>query len=341
MATFALGQPNPERKKPTRNKPKVTGHTASKGTWRLLPSQKTQGFDLWIDTLRGNTFFSKRADLLQSMTAMEKKSAPSSFFPKSSGSTFHVFYKEKAEIVLGLLHKNQELRWTFKRFFTKARIARFSSLNEYDPITLEEIQQPISVPLFLFRKIYRFEARSFATFVHKQLLTNDGQIPTPVYPKNPLTNEEISLAQLLSLLSQCKSMGYTSWAIESFLQCRCDIGRFLQIQNKSLRLHALQMTMSDPKSWDFIDTLYDFIKFQHSANTVPFQKNLYRWAVNHASSSPRMDRWKRLCMKWYEIDILYEDLDMKQEKQNSLSNDILKQCVFPQDLKDLHIESLR
>jgi hypothetical protein len=213
-------------------------------------------------------------------------------------------------------------------------------LNDHDPITLESIQQPISVPLFSLRKTYVFEAKSFAKLVHKQLLTNDGQIPTPVYPKNPLTNEAFPLAQLLSLLYQCKALGHTSWILESFLQCRCELARLLQLQSKPLRLHALRTTMSDPKSWDFIDTLYDFIKSQHFSNNVPFQKNLYRWAVNHRSTAPRMEAWKRLCTKWYEIEILYDDLDTKEMKQDALVRDILTQCNFPDDLKELHTRSL-
>ena len=344
-SVFAIGKPSPRptHKPRTRVRSKTYGYVpiVRKANWIVLPSHRLQGYSFWIETLQGESFFTKRAALLQSMSSMETQVNSPWTFPNPPGPSFQDMYLEKAEIVLGLLHTNQQIRWKFKRFFTRLRVQRFSQLNDHDPITLETIQQPISVPLFSLRKTYVFEAKSFAKLVHKQLLTNDGQIPTPVYPKNPLTNEAFPLAQLLSLLYQCKGLGHTSWIMELFLQCRCELARLLQLQSKPLRLNALRITMSDSKSWDCIDTLYDFIKSQHFSNNIPFQKNVYRWAVTHGSSAPRMEAWKRLCTKWYEIDILYDDLDTKEMKQDTLAKDILNQCTFPHDLKELHTRSLQ
>ena len=293
-----------------------------------------------MDTLEGDSLFTKRSSLFKAMDSIEEPSTCPWKFPVVTPD-FKEIYLEKAELLLSLLEQNQVLRWKFKRFFTMARIKRFPRLNDQDPITLEPFNQPISVPMFSLRKTYVFEAKSFAKFSHKQLLTNDGHIPTPVYPKNPLTNEEFPLGQLISLFTQCKRLGYTSWTMESFVRSRFELARLLVLQHKSLRLHALRATMANRKSWDCIDTVYDFIRSQHLANNVPFQKLMYKWALSYANTCPRIETWRRLCIKWYELDILTDDLETKEEHQTALRPEILKACRFPEDLTLLHSQRVK
>lgn len=340
-ATFALGRANPQtiRKKAIRN-PRSVSQIVKRPLWRILPNHTCMGLDLWIDTLEGTSFFEKRKALFEGMNSVEHPPVCPWKFPRSS-SEFRNVYIEKAHRVLGLLHQNQLLRWRLKRFFTSIRIRRFPLLNDKDPITMEACKQPVMIPMFSLRKTYLFEAKSFARLCHTQLLTNDGHIPTPIYPKNPWTNQEFPLGQLVSLFHQCKQFGHTTWAMESFAQCHFQTDTLMVLHSKPLRLHAFRATMANRKSWDCMDTLYDFIKSQHQAHNVPFQKMLYRWATSHAAMSNRIELWRNLCIQWYEIDILTDDPDTKQEKQDQLLHDILKACGFPQDLKDLHTRTLQ
>lgn len=129
--------------------------------------------------------------------------------------------------------------------------------------------------------------------------------------------------------------------MESFVRSRFELARFHVLQSKPLRLHALRATMANRKSWDCIDTVYDFIKSQHLSNNVPFQKLIYKWAVTYSTTSPRIERWRKLCIKWYEIDILTDDLDTREERQTALRPEILKACTFPQDLNTLLSQSVK
>jgi hypothetical protein len=315
-----------------------------KAEWCILPSSKTEGFDFWIRTLQGETFLTKRKSLLESVSQVTAPRVPVPGWDSRFGDQMRKEYAEKAERVLSLLQINQDLRWKFKMFLTKARIHRFKKVNETDPITLEPFKQPITIYSFEQQKIYRFEAEAIAKHIHKRLLHNDGHIPTPIPPRNPLTNEEFTLPQTMALLQQCKELGHTTWALEAFHACRFDLLSFTTVHSKPLRLHALHTTMSIPTYWECIDTLYDFIKSQHDDHTAVFPTTVYKWAVNHAMDTDRIEKWRKLCIKWYEVDILMEDDLTKEVFFQELQKRTFVLCDSPKELIDLrlnHIKSRR
>ena len=309
--------------------------------WLILPRHVCKGFDFWILTLKGNTFLTKRKSLLDSIAQAEAPAPPALGFDPAPSEHMRKDYLEKAQIVMSLLHSNQTLRWKWKIFLTKARILRFEKLNETDPITLEPIRQPIVFHSFSQQKTYTFEAESFAKNLHKKLIHNDGQLSLPQQPKNPYTNEDFTLAQLISLLSQARNYGHSSWAIEAFISTRYDLTSFSIIHTKPLRLHALRTTMANMKSWDAIDTLYDFIKSEHLYHKKVFPIQIYRWAVNHAVQEKRIESWRKLCIKYYETDILMDDNQTKEEMFDSISKKTLTLCSMPHELQVLRKLALK
>lgn len=317
---------------------------SKKPEWCILPSSMTQGFDFWIKMLQGTTFLTKRKSLLASIVQIQTPMKPVPGWDSTFGDQMRKEYLEKAQVVLSLLHKNQDLRWKFKNFLTKVRVLRFKKVNEKDPITLDTFKQPVCVYSFHQRLTYRFEAETIAKHIHKRLLHNDGHIPTPISPRNPLTNEEFTLTQTMGLLQQCKELGHTTWPLEAFYACRFDLLSFSTVHMKPLRLHALHTTMTIPTYWECIDTLYDFIKSQHADHNVVFPMNVYKWAVNKAMDSERLQRWRKLCIKWYEVDILMEDEIIKEVYFQELQKKTLPLCDSPTELIDLrlsHIKSRR
>jgi hypothetical protein len=165
---------------------------------------------------------------------------------------------------------------------------------------------------------------------------NIGHIPAPQHPKNPFTNEPFSLCQLIGLLYQCKSFGHTSWAIEAFIHSRYDLATFSLIHSKPLRLQALRATMADQTSWDSIDTLYDFVKSQHGEHGLPFKHQVYQWAIEHGAQTPRIETWRKYCVKWYEIDILVDDIHAKEKCFDVLHVKTKILCSSPLDLVQLY-----
>ncbi len=302
------------RKEAKRKKPKVrlSRPLPKKSIWCILPKHRLEGLEFWIHTLRGHSFIEKRRTLLESIEKMKKPAPSVPGFDPTFGEAHRKEYLVKAQKVMSYLHENQRIRWIFKRFFTQQRIALFEKVNETDPITMEPFRQPVLLHEFGQRKIYQFEAESLARHIHKQLVKNDGQIPTPNAPRNPLTNQLFRAAQLMGLLKQCKELGHSSWVLEAFIAARYDLTSFVAIYSKPLRLYALKTSMADESGWDFIDTLSDFIRSQHTIHGKLFPKNTYDWAISHALREDRMEKWKKLCLKWYETDIMVEDPDTKE-----------------------------
>jgi hypothetical protein len=293
-------------------------------SWCILPHHILKGFEFWMAILKGDTFLTKRKSLLDEMERMKTSTAHTEPFRNE--------YLVKAQNLISFLYQNQKLRWIFKRFFTTSRIQRFTTLNETDPITLEPITQPIQFPSFPQRKYYAFEAKPFAKHLHNKLIHNDGHIPSPLFPKNPFTNELFTLAQIISLIEQARNYGHTSWAIESFIACRYNLASYSIISFKPLRLHALRTTMSKVNDWDSIDTLYDFIKIQHTIHDEAFSIPLYTWAVRHAPHESRIVSWRKMCLKWYEADILMDDIDSKRALFTILEGRTLSLCSWPEEL---------
>jgi hypothetical protein len=306
-----------------------------RSSWLLLPYHVTKGFEFWIVTLKGNTFLTKRQTLQCDIERTQKPLTTVYGFDRTMGESHQTNYLEKAALVMNLLELNQRLRWIFKKWFTALRIKRFTRLNETDPITMEPIKQPIQFASFEKQKLYTFEASTFAKHLHKKLLHNDGQIPMPQYPKNPFTNEDFTVSQIMGLVEQTRKLGHSSWALEAFVSCRYDLMTFGVIHSKPLRLHAIRETMKDVRDWDAIDTLYDFIKSQHEVHEEPFYTPTYTWAVAHAPHADRIVAWRKLCLKWYETDILMEDPVMKLRFFSELETKTLPLCNTPNDLREL------
>lgn len=303
--------------------------------WLLLPPHVTKGFEFWIMTMKGDTFLEKKATLTNDIQKWKEPIQSTFGFDTSRTIHLHKDYVEKAKVVLSLLYQNQAIRWRFKRFFTKLRIQRFKQCNEVDPITMESIREPIRFPSFSQRKLYVFEAKPFAKHLHNKLVQNDGHIPDPQLMKNPLTNEFFTVSQIISLIEQVKRFGYSSWAIEAFRACRYDLSSFSLINSKPLRLHAVRNVMAKVDDWDCIDTVYDFIKSQHALHDEVFRVDIYKWAVNRAPHESRIESWRKMCLKWYEVDILIEDPDLKHRMFRKIEEKTLLLCTRPNELSAL------
>jgi hypothetical protein len=309
--------------------------------WLVLPKYLYKDYEFWILTLKGDTYWSKKQDLLNQIEKVQTPQKSIFQFPETYTEANRKSFLEKADSVLSLLDQNQVLRWKFKNFLNKVRILRFSKVNTADPITLEPFKYPVSFPSFKQQKRFTFEAESFIKHCHKKLLNNEGEIPAPQFPKNPLTNEEFTLTQLMGLLDQCRQVSQTSWVIEAFIECQYDMTTFLAVHSKPLRLQAIRTTMANVSSWDAIDILYDFIKSQYLFHKKAFHSNTYRWAITYRPHHPKVNAWRKLCLKWYETDILIEEYDTKETFLKVISDKTIVLCTLPHDLQVLRKLSLK
>lgn len=317
-----------KRKEERRKKRKT--FKINKSSWRLLPSADCDNYAFWIDTLPGKTYIQKLESLFKQQELMKKPTTCRFQFPPLHHKTEE--YLEKMEKVKDLLQKNQDLRWKLKCFFMRWFVRKLKKANDVDPFTLEPFKEPITVMNFKTRVIYTFEAHSYMKDVTKRLLNNDGHLTLPLISKNPLTNESFLEHQIMGLLKQCLSYGHTSWPIEAYISCGYNMLKFSSVHSKPLRLHALHATMAKVDDWDSIDTLLDYIRFQHAHHHKTYSTILYKWALHHQPFHEHIKAWRKLCVKYYEIDILLDDSDVKDIEYTRLENQTEKLCEAPTDL---------
>jgi hypothetical protein len=328
--SFSLGKKPPKvksrRKRPLPQKPKCkvkrslpTESIFQQPTIRVIPCPQSLHFSL--DLLKGKTYIQKMASLY----AMKPHIYICSFWKETSSlssvATKVATIKKECK---DYLQKNQKYRWILKRFITLWRLKHLRQLNDVDPITLNSIVQPISVVCFATRGKYVFEASSFLHEIHQKLLQSNGQIPAPVFPRNPLTNQDLSYGQLVSIYNQCLQYGKMKWSFQGFYHARFSIRLFLILHRKSLRVNAVKTVLNTHDNYEGIDMLLDFIETQHEEHEIPYNHFIYRWCVYHLPCEKRISQWRELCRSWYEKDIL---LDEQIEKQHAFDC-IARQSVF-------------
>ena len=262
--------------------------------WRILPDGKCDEYLFLIDFLQGNTYFSKKKDLDETLF----------FYP-------HLLPAEKLEKrrdISRILLWNQQLRWSFKYILNQYRIKKSRSMNDTDPITLTPFENPVRIYTLEKKIYYTFEASSILREFHKKLTNNDGQIPMPIYPRNPLTNETFQLQQILSAMNQANRYGYATWATEAFRDAKYNLFNYERINRKRLRTLAIDAVLRDLHVWQGFDMIFDFIRTQHIDHKKTFDRVLYIWAIkNLIESSGLIEKWKQQCKRWYIASIVEED----------------------------------
>jgi hypothetical protein len=298
-------------------------------SWLILPCPIDYRF--MIDILSGKTFLQKMKSLKQYGSFLHPK--PCELFPNYvPDPKFVNEIKERKKQCEIYMRGNQRLRWIFKRFFIGWKLKKAREINDSDFITLSPMNHPIRVYNLSSGCVYNFDSQSLLLHIHKRLLHNDGQIPDPLVPVNPFTNEPFSLSQLLGIHSAMKAQGKTTWTLEALAKSQFQIEHFLNIYRKPLRLHAMKSILFDYSDWEGRSTLLNFMDTHHEEHGAVFQKNLYSFFLREMPDEDKIQQWRNLCREYYEQEILAEDED---ERTNAFYRVRIKTgplCAPPHDL---------
>ncbi len=292
------------KKKADKKKKHPTPRTILKRPqWRILPCDMQ--YSLTIDTLKGNTYIQKMEALQEYGRCLNVKC---DFFPKyEPNPQLKQQITDMRNKCIEIAKENQRIRWIFKRFLTKWRIAHLKEINDTDFMSLLPIEKEVHSYNFSHRTKYRFEASSILQDIHKKLLTASAQIPTPIRPRNPYTNETFTLPQLLGIHSQCKALGCSAWTLEAFAKCKLNLELFSQVHRKPLRIHAIKAMLYEYSDWDGMDLLLNFIESHHEEHAAIFNKHIYLWCLKEIPDEPKIQLWRSLCRDYYIDDILADD----------------------------------
>jgi hypothetical protein len=290
--------------------------------WRIIPDFACfSGRSIFcVDTLVGNSFMERMKYLLD----MEI----SEYIGDRLKEDFRIVSCEAKRILL----LNQKVIYSFKRLYNAWRYKNLRTMNEDDPITLSMPDKPVYIINSRYRFVY--EAKTIALDIHKRLLHHDGQVPDPQGPRNPLTNQNLTLPQMISVISQCAAYGYTHWTMEFFKKSNYDVDDFARIQRNPLRFNAITKILNNHLDIDGIEALTDFIQIEFEKHGMLYPTAAFCWAIRTMPDDIILEEWRSLCKQWYS-SLIFDNITISI---SHLSESLCKRSSY---LRDRYIESRR
>lgn len=302
--------------------------------WRILPiSACLSGRALFcIDTLKGKYFHQKMNSLTQHIKNTSWKSDP---FNQETKASFDLVCAE-AKLLLAL---NQKVRFSFKKLLNLWLSRHIRTMNENDPITLSKPLKPVYIVDPCLRIQFVYEAETIAIDFHKRLLHNDGQVPEPLKPRNPLTNRNLTTFQTASALSQCKSYGYSHWTLETYKKSKYSATLFLRNNRPLLRYTTIKKIVNTPSDYDGQLTLVDFIETEFDSHDIEYPKRVFSWALHSIPHDEYIQEWRKLCIEWYTVHI-FDDPDARIDEWLKITKKSGPLCDSWRELQDKYIHSV-
>jgi hypothetical protein len=224
-----------------------------------------------------------------------------------SDEQYNPFFHCKATGVL--LRKEYEqqmkLRWLVKKWIQRVRSKLYHRrlVGETDLRTLEPIAKKDAVKVFCHttKSVYQFHVHSIIRMIKENLYFEQWGRADPLEPRNPYTNQEWSLHQLIELIHQIQTLAVARReTIPSFLarfvEARYSIKNFLNQCHLELGINATNRFFQTPESRivrsEVLHQLFDQINKLHKTS-------LYR-SVQQKKCNPILQNyWEILiCEKW-------------------------------------------
>lgn len=291
-------------------------------TWNLIPKEKF--------TYVGNYFLFnfEYYGFREQYCRLHLKQCPF----KKSPSYIQDLWTARQKEVEEKYQLNQRLRWAFKKLANCWLDKKLQFKNTTDFATLDTPKQEVILYDWAQRCKYRFEAASILADFRTRLLCHEELFPMPRFLRNPFTNLTLSNAQIHFLYTQLKQCGKTHWTMECLRDARYDLYYFNRDNQRKLRLAALKNLL---ETAECRYVLLDFIESQHLLLNKHCDVNLYEWAIgsSKAATMKRIQSWKEMCYKYYEIDITTEDPDDKAAKYHYISALVEPLCSPCEELR--------
>ena len=215
-----------------------------------------------------------------------KTEAP--FFPEESAD-----FKDQ---MLTAIYLNQTVRWRIKRLIHTWRLRRLKQANETDVVTMDIPKNPVWIYDWANRCKYVFEARSVFQDIKTRLGLTDNFFPITKYPRNPFTNERLSLGQLHFLLNDLKSKGLAHWTTETLRACKYNQNTFQKRNAIQLKLDALERVFGNPTSDECIDVVFDFITAEYEYHYAELRRqDVWLWFLKTKPAYTHIGAWINLC----------------------------------------------
>lgn len=214
------------------------------------------------------------------------------------------FTKVPADVIIAAketIAKNQRLRWQMKRLIHRWRLARLKQVNQEDPVTMETPRVPVYIYDWQNRAKYVFEAQSLFRDFRTKLSHHDELFVEPKEPRNPFTNQVLTMAQVHFTMEALRRNGRTDWLLESYRSVHYTMGAFHKRFKHALGLHALKRIFSNPTSDECVDLIFDYIYSEHEQHDATMRRqDVWTWFLRNRPAHPRIVVWRNWCHAYYK-----------------------------------------
>jgi hypothetical protein len=239
------------------------------------------------------------------------------------GCNSEFWFPELSEHIENACFQIQKVKGILKRLLHRWKSYKLVPINTTDFVTLEPVRIPVRIVDWEKNKCWEFEASSLMRDLTECLQKHDGFFEDPKFPRNPLTNNPLTLSQTISVWLQLSFSNVNpSSAFCNFRTARWNLKHYKLIYSTPLKYRSFKNTMNDLKQEDSLERLMDFITMVHDENDVPFLPNSYVYCINHFPESLIISAWKRLCANYYYAEILY--LNQPDNRYKLQDNILLK-----------------
>lgn len=265
-----------------------------------------------------NQYIEKHFPFYSPFTGMAQD-IPQFIIPKLLYS--EIWSKEKSAAIRRSVAKIMRFRFLFRKFLHKWRFSRIKLANTDDLVTSEPPKKPVYIVDWSRRQAHVFEAQTLMKDITARLHHHDGLFEEPQPPRNPFTNTPFTQSQTISVWNSISEAGIAvSSAFTLFRKSRFSHVTFLDENSLYLKLNTHRKTFQEESSYDYKERMLDFIHLCYSAETLEYNAAAFTHILYSEPKNRVIQKWKRLCEKYHEADIIYFN---NPTKANDIKEDVL------------------
>jgi hypothetical protein len=229
---------------------------------------------------------------------------PQFIIPKQLYS--EIWSKEKSAAIRRSVAKIMRFRFLFRRFLHKWRFSRIKLANTDDILTSEPPKNPVYIVDWAGRQAHVFEAQTLMKDITARLHQHDGLFEDPQPPRNPFTNTPFTLSQTISIWNSISEAGIAvSSVFTLYRTARYSYPTFIDENLSYLKLKAHRKTFQEETSYDYKERMLDFIHLCYAAETIEYNATAFSYILYNEPKNHVIQKWKCLCEKYHEADIIY------------------------------------
>jgi len=220
--------------------------------------------------------------------------------------------KEKSLALRNAVKRIMRARFLFRKLLHHARTKKLSKVNTTDLYTGEVPKKPINITDWKGQHIYTFEAQTLMKDITLRLTHHDGFFEFTQPPRNLFTNEPLTQSQIIGVWNSLNEAGIpVSTAFVLFRRSRYNLDKYVRENIVFLKITALRNIMNTPSCYDYNERMLDFIKYSYHVESIDCDLSIYKFVMYNKPDHSIILKWKKLCYRYYESEILYQGNTIK------------------------------